>query len=128
MIIRYVPEDNQFLEHGSGSIYITTQPFRAKLGDAPNVLDDAAALEFLVQRWIPQKWQTFHVPLFKNFKLRGYQESQSSGADNAAHATEPFALKSKSGETYWIVISVNDGFHKTKGMTLQRALNALTWE
>lgn len=127
MIIRFSPT-GEFLEFGQASVFITTTPFNLTLREAPNVLDNGAAIEFEVQRWLPQKWQKLTIPALNGIKVHGYQESQSGGADNARHSTVPFSVKTKSGKTYWLVVQADEGYHKTRGMTLQRALNALTFK
>lgn len=126
MLTRFQPKDNKYLEFGDITVYVTSKPFKAKLNQAPSVQDDGAAIEHGVQRWLTQDWKNVTFPALGNHKLRSYQDAQSGGADNEVHATEPFAVKSKGGKIYWIHIKVHYGYHKTKGLTLQRALNALS--
>lgn len=128
MIVRYVPQDDKRLEFGQVNIFVTASPFTAKLKDAPNVLDEGAAVEFEVQRWLPQKWRSFTIPSLENLKVRGYQDMQSGGADNQVYAIAPIAVKTASGQSYWVVVNAEYGYHKTRGMTLQRALSALKFE
>ena len=128
MIVRFMPENDKRLEYGQVDVYITTKPFTTKLKEAPNVMDEGAAIEFEIQRWLPQKWKNYQIPALNNLKLRGYEDMQSGGADNDVHATEPFAIKTQSGKVYWLVVKAESGYHKSLGMTLQKALNALAFE
>ncbi|BDS08706.1 hypothetical protein NT6N_37460 [Oceaniferula spumae] len=124
MIVRIMSPDEKRLEFGSVQIYITSKPFTAKLTNAPNVLDEGAAVEFEVQRWIPQNWASYNIPSL-NRKVRGYLDAQSGGADNAMQATEPFELTTADGKSYWVLVRTELGYHKTKGMNLKMALDAL---
>lgn len=128
MIVRFMPTDDKRLELGQANAFVTSQPFTTKLKQAPNVLDEAVAIEFEIQRWLPQPWKNYTIPALNRLKIRGFQDMQSGGADNEMHATEPFAIKTKSGKIYWVLVKAESGYHKTKGMTLQKALNALAFE
>ena len=60
-------------------------------------------------------------------KLRAYKDVASGGADNEVNATEPFSFKAKDGKIYWVVVKTETGYHKSKGMNLQKSLDALVF-
>ncbi|MGB0775971.1 MAG: hypothetical protein ACPG32_09170 [Akkermansiaceae bacterium] len=124
MITRYQPKDDQRLVLGQAIIKVTTTPFKAKLKTAPNVQDEAVAIEFEVQRWVSQKWKVYKLPALKQ-NVRGFVDMQGGGADNAMLSTEPFSFTDKAGKTYWCMVSIETARDEKKGLTLQKVLNAL---
>lgn len=124
--IFFFPDNKHRLEYGQPSVYITSRPFKGNLKDAPALHDDAAALEFNVTRYLPQKWGRVKIKSL-GLTLRSFMDVASGGADNEVIATEPFAYRTKNGKTYWVMVKTESGYHKTKGMNLQKSLDALVF-